>query len=83
MGYLVLFGALIILSGVGVFLCRDDSGFPLLVTFTVVFSILFGTTVTKVHNGEKPQAIDVYRGRTTLQITYQDSIPIDSLVIFK
>lgn len=30
-----------------------------------------------------PQAIDVYRGKTTLQITYQDSIPIDSIVIFK
>lgn len=31
----------------------------------------------------KPQAIDVYRGNTTLQITYQDSIAIDTVVIFK
>ena len=30
-----------------------------------------------------PQAIDVYRGRTTLEITYKDSIPIDSVVVFK
>lgn len=30
-----------------------------------------------------PQAIDVYRGRTTLEITYRDSIPIDSVVVFK
>ena len=30
-----------------------------------------------------PQAIDVYRGRTTLEITYKDSIPIDSTVVFK
>lgn len=30
-----------------------------------------------------PQAIDVYRGKTTLQIKYQDSIPIDSIVVFK
>ena len=28
-------------------------------------------------------AIEVYRGNTTLQITYQDSIPIDSVVIYK
>lgn len=30
-----------------------------------------------------PQAIDVYRNRTTLEITYKDSIPIDSVVVFK
>lgn len=31
----------------------------------------------------KPQAIDVYRGKTTLKITYKDSIPIDTVVVFK
>ena len=30
-----------------------------------------------------PQAIDDYRGRTTLKITYKDSIPVDSVVVFK
>ena len=30
-----------------------------------------------------PQAIDVYRGKTTLEITYRDSIPVDSVVVFK
>jgi hypothetical protein len=30
-----------------------------------------------------PKAIDVYRGRTTLEITYKDSIPVDSIVVFK
>lgn len=28
-------------------------------------------------------AIEVYRDNTTLQITYQDSIPIDSVVVYK
>lgn len=28
-------------------------------------------------------AIEVYRGNTVLQITYQDSIPIDSVVVYK
>lgn len=31
----------------------------------------------------QPTAMDVYRGRTTLEITYRDSIPIDSVVVFK
>ena len=30
-----------------------------------------------------PKAIDVYRERTTLEITYKDSVPIDSVVVFK
>ena len=30
-----------------------------------------------------PQAIEVYQGKTTLQITYQDSVAIDSVVVFK
>lgn len=28
-------------------------------------------------------AIDVYRDKTTLQITYQDSVPVDSVVVYK
>ena len=27
--------------------------------------------------------IDVYRGRTTLEITYRDSVAIDSIVVWK
>lgn len=31
----------------------------------------------------RPKAIDVYREKTTLQITYQDSIPLDTVVVWK
>ena len=31
----------------------------------------------------KPSAIDVYRNNTTLQITYKDSTPVDTIVVFK
>lgn len=30
-----------------------------------------------------PSAIDVYRGKTTLEITYRDSVAVDSVVIYK
>lgn len=30
-----------------------------------------------------PQAIDVYRGKTTLEITYRNGVPVDSVVVFK
>ena len=31
----------------------------------------------------KPRAIDVYKGRTTLEITYKDKVPIDTTVVWK
>ena len=31
----------------------------------------------------RPKAIDVYRNKTTLEITYRDSIPVDTVVVFK
>lgn len=30
-----------------------------------------------------PTALDVYKGKTALEITYRDSIPVDSTVVFK
>ena len=32
---------------------------------------------------DKPSALDVYQDKTTLEITYRDSIPVDSVVVFK
>lgn len=31
----------------------------------------------------KPKAMDVYQGKTTLEITYKDGVAIDSVVVFK
>ena len=33
------------------------------------------------HN--EPTALDVYRGKTTLEITYRDSVAVDSTVVYK
>ena len=33
--------------------------------------------------GDNPSAMDVYQGKTTLEITYKDGVPIDSVVVFK
>lgn len=31
----------------------------------------------------EPTALDVYRGKTTLEITYRDSVAVDSVVVYK
>ena len=32
---------------------------------------------------KEPTAMDVYRNKTTLEITYKDGVPIDSTVVWK
>lgn len=34
-------------------------------------------------NPNSPTALDVYQGKTTLEITYKDGVAIDSVVVFK
>jgi ammonia channel protein AmtB len=36
-----------------------------------------------IGTANKPTAMDVYQGKTTLEITYRDSVAIDSVVVFK
>ena len=36
-----------------------------------------------IGTANKPTAMDVYQGKTTLEITYRDGNPIDSVVVFK
>ena len=44
---------------------------------------VFGTIAYRFLYLNHPPAIEVYRGNTTLEITYRDSIPVDSIVVFK
>lgn len=34
-------------------------------------------------NSDRPTALDVYQGKTTLRITYKNEVAIDSIVVFK
>ena len=69
------------------FIKNEKERFPgyILVLIGVVSGIFF--TISKdvyieVHSNV-PTALDVYKGKTTLQITYRDSVPIDTVVVFK
>jgi len=50
---------------------------------TMVCAVLFGAFFVMIIAGSTPKAIDVYRGKTTLEITYRDSVAIDSTVVYK
>ena len=49
---------------------------------TLITVIIISSTVV-INNRKIPQAIDVYKDKTTLEIIYKDSVPIDSVVVFK
>lgn len=83
MSLLVIFGIVIIISsGCCVFSAEHPSEIICIIV-TVVFSIFFGMISSNISHNKEPQPLDVYRGNTTLQVTYQDSVAIDSVVVFK
>lgn len=61
---------------------QDWVGIGIVVGFLI---LLFSITLPFACFPEKiaPSAIDVYRGRTTLEITYKDGNPVDSVVVYK
>ena len=52
----------------------------------IIGCIIGGILGILIHNwliSGEPTALDVYQGKTTLEITYKDSIPIDTIIVFK
>lgn len=78
---LVALGFILIVGGIICFI-GSDSPFP-----GTIMSILIGVILIMIAAAAEekygPTAMDVYQGKTTLRITYEDGIPIDSVVVFK
>ena len=54
-----------------------------IVSCTLLIIGLIITILCAIDKDTIPTAIDVYRGRTTLEITYKDGVAIDTVVVFK
>ena len=70
----IIFGIFCIL-----FIVKNDKPDGL---FIFVFAWLSSGFIMSGTNN-KPKAMDVYQGKTTLEITYKDGVPVDSIVVFK
>ena len=73
---IVVFGLLLWCAG------SDDSW---MIVVGGLCMIAMGASFVVLHDtiAPMPNAIDVYRGKTTLEITYRDSVAIDSTVVYK
>lgn len=49
----------------------------------VIISSVLTIEFIDYHSKNNPTALDVYKGKTTLEIVYKDSVPIDSFVVLK
>ncbi len=80
MTLLFIIGILLIILCVGCTIIKE-CGLAILCGF--VGGYIISVTIWEYTNNNKPEAIDVYRGKTTLEITYRDNVPVDSVVVFK
>lgn len=60
---------------------KDERFFS--VFLLTISAIILVASFSSHKNRNTPTSLDVYEGKTTLEITYRDSIPVDSVVVFK
>ena len=49
----------------------------------IIVGVMLTVVIIDYKHKDNPTALDVYEGKTTLEITYRDTIPVDSVVVFK
>lgn len=65
-------------ESVDLFMSGAMTGATIVLIFLIIRIIILAST-----SEIKPTALDVYQGKTTLQVIYEDGIPVDSIVVFK
>ena len=66
-------------------LCADSNGdgvFVWIGSLSLTVAVLMFTCMIETKNPH-PTALDVYQGKTTLEITYRDGNAVDSVVVYK
>ena len=77
---LIMVGLIMIVIGL-ICLFTDASGLAFFLG--AVGAYLLSGGIMMYQESWKPTAIDVYKGKTTLEITYKEGVPVDSVVVFK
>lgn len=73
----------ILFSFMSFVLSNEDNRLRKSISATLVIIFVAALYVLLVISVSKPKAIDVYRGKTTLEITYKNNVPIDTVVTYK
>ena len=81
---LIIVGLIMLITSI-ICLFRDDNGDAggLAFLLGVMGSWFLSGGIMMHEESGKPTAMDVYKGKTTLEITYKDGVAVDSVVVFK
>ena len=77
---LFILGILLFTISIGTFFVSE---YGISVCTAYMAGFFLSTSLHILFTYEEPTAMDVYKGKTTLEITYRDSVAIDSVVVFK
>ena len=80
---MIAFGLLYVISFIWNVSTNDKDSRATSAFLLTISALIFFALFTSHENRNIPTAMDVYQGKTTLEITYRDSIPVDSVVVFK
>ena len=75
--FIIMGSALIVL----LIMSEQTDGLTIIGSVSSMFLIIGGAGC--IYDCKHPSVIDVYRGKTTLQVTYKDNIPTDTIVVYK
>ena len=78
---LLIIGIILTILGVVIGIYSNVNPIPTL--FVLLGFLFIASGLNLLNNKNKPTAMDVYQGKTTLEITYKDGAPVDSVVVFK
>ena len=82
---MIILGLIFIIMGSALIalliMSEQTDGLTILGSVSSVLLIIGGTSC--IYTCKNPSAIDVYRGKTTLQVTYKNNVSIDTTVIYK
>lgn len=83
MSILGLFSFIILIVIIGLYsmILIEEEYYSISIVLLVIAAICLSfILIDRVHT---PTALDVYQGKTELRITYEDKVPVDSVVIYK
>ena len=79
---IIILIATILLYALMLLVADDNAVFVWIGSLSLTVAVLMLMSILETKR-PIPTALDVYRGKTTLEITYRDSIAIDSTVVYK
>lgn len=78
--YILIIGLVVLIIA---FLANASDKHDMAFTLAILGSWFMSGAIMNMEMNKKPSAMDVYQGKTTIEITYKNNVPVDSVVVFK